>query len=88
MAHGGGGPGINQSPNLFDAMKNWRETGTAPNALPGKRVANGKTEIEMPIYPYPTKTGWDAATSSYKPVDGPRGGVERVAARFSPAPAE
>ena len=88
MAHGGGGPGINQSPNLFDAMKNWRETGTAPNALPGKRVASGKTEIEMPIYPYPTKTGWDAATSSYKPVDGPRGGVERVAARFSPPATE
>ena len=87
MAHGGGGPGINQSPNLLDAVKDWREKGTAPNALPGKRLAGGKTEIEMPIYPYPMKTGWDAATSSYKPVEGPRGGVERVAARFLPAPA-
>ena len=88
MGHGGGGPGINQSPNLFDAVKNWRETGTAPNALPGKRFVNGKTEIEMPIFPYPTKTGWDAATSSYKPADGPRGGVEHVAARFLPPAAE
>ncbi len=88
MAHGGGGPGINQSPNIFDAVKNWRETGTAPNALPGKRVANGKVEIEMPIYPYPAKTGWDAATSSYKPVDGPRGGIERVASKFLPPAAE
>ncbi len=85
MAHGGGGPGINQSPNLLDAVKVWREKGTVPNALPGKRVVNGKTEIEMPIFPYPAKTGWDAATSSYKPVDGPRAGVERVAARFLPA---
>jgi feruloyl esterase len=87
MAHGGGGPGINQSPNLFDAVKEWREKGTAPNALPGKRVAAGKTEIEMPLYPYPMKTGWDAAKSAFKPVEGPRGGVERVAARFRP-PAE
>lgn len=85
MGHGGGGPGINQSPNLFDAVKDWREKGTAPDALTGKRVVAGKTEIEMPIYPYPTKTGWDAATSSYKPVEGQRGGVERVAARFLPA---
>jgi feruloyl esterase len=88
MGHGGGGPGINQSPNIFDAMKNWRETGTAPNALTGKRVANGKTEIEMPIFPYPAKSVWDAASSTYKPVDGPRGGIERVATRFLPAASE
>ncbi len=42
----------------------------------------------MPIYPYPAKTGWDAATSTYKQIDGPRGGVDRVADRFLPAPAE
>ncbi len=85
MGHGGGGPGINQSPNLFDAMKEWREKGTAPNALPGKRAGDAKTAIEMPLFPYPTRAVWDAATSSYKPVEGPRGGVERVALRFRPA---
>jgi feruloyl esterase len=49
---------------------------------------DGKTELEMPIYPYPTKTGWDAATSTYQPVEGSRGGVERVAERFRPPAAE
>jgi len=42
----------------------------------------------MTIYPYPLKTGWNAATSSFGQVDGPRGGVERVAVRFRPAAAE
>jgi len=87
MAHGGG-PGINQPPNMLEAVRNWREKGTAPEVLQGRRVADGKTELEMPLYPYPTKAGWDAATSSFKPVDGPRGGVERVAAAFRPACAE
>lgn len=87
MAHGGG-PGIHNTPNLLDVVRAWREKGTAPEMLQGKRVVNGKTELEMPLYPYPTKTGWDAATSSFKPVEGPRGGVERVADRFRPASSE
>ena len=85
MGHGGGGPGINQSPNLFDAVKNWRETGTAPASLTGRRNVAGKVEIEMPLYAYPNKTGWDAAASKFIPVEGPRGKVERVAAKFLPA---
>jgi feruloyl esterase len=87
MSHGPG-PGINQLPNVIEAVRVWREKGTAPGVLPGRRVVDGKTELEMPLYPYPTKTGWDAATSSFKPVDGPRGGVERVAERFRPPAAE
>src|SRR5262249_15504579 len=59
LSHGGG-PGLNQAPDLFRAVKAWRENGTAPDALQAKRVVNGKTELEMPIYPYPAKTGWDA----------------------------
>jgi feruloyl esterase len=51
-------------------------------------VVDGKQELELPLYPYPMKTGWDAATSSFKPVEGPRGGVERVAERFRPAAKE
>jgi feruloyl esterase len=86
MAHGGG-PGV-QPPSLIELVKNWREQGVAPEAIQGKRVVNGKVELEMPIYPYPTKTGWDEKTSSFKPIDGPRGGVERVAERFRPAAAQ
>jgi feruloyl esterase len=84
----GSGPGIQNTPSLLDAVRAWRENGTVPGMIPGKRVVNGKTELEMPLYPYPTKTAWDAATSAFKPVDGPRGGVDRVAAAFRPAAAE
>ena len=39
MAHGGG-PGINQPPNLLEAVRAWREKGTAPVAL--HRPARGE----------------------------------------------
>lgn len=84
MAHGGG-PGVNAPPNLLEAVRNWREKGTAPEALPGRHVVNGKAEWELPLQPYPLKTGWDAATSTFRPVEGPRGNVERVAERFRPS---
>lgn len=84
MAHGNG-PGINNPPGLLKTMREWRENGVAPKAIVGKRVVDGVTTLEMPIYPYPTKTGWDPATSQFVPVEGPRGGVERVAERFRPA---
>jgi feruloyl esterase len=84
LAHGGG-PGINQPPNLLDAVRTWRETGTAPFALQGRHAENGQSLWEMTIYPYPTQSGWDAATKSFEPVDGKRGGVERIAERFRPA---
>ncbi len=87
MGHGGG-PGINSPPNMIQAVREWREKGTTPEALQGRRVVAGKTELEMPLYPYPAKAAWDAATSSFKSVDGPRGGVERVAGAFRPAAAE
>ena len=87
LAHGGG-PGINQAPNLLDAVRAWRETGTAPFALTGRHVESNKPSWEMTIYPYPTQTGWNAATKSFEPADGKRGGVERIAERFRPAAAE
>ncbi len=87
LAHGGG-PGVNQAPNLLDAVRIWRETGTAPFALQGRHAENGKAPWEMPLYPYPTRTGWNAATSSFQPVDGPRGGVDRIAESFRPTAAE
>ena len=87
LAHGTS-PGINNTGNLLEAVRAWREKGTAPEMIHGKRVANGKTELEMPIYPYPMKTGWDAAASAYKPVVCPRGGVDRIADRFLPPAAD
>ncbi|MEP6672837.1 MAG: tannase/feruloyl esterase family alpha/beta hydrolase [Chthoniobacter sp.] len=87
MAHGGG-PGLNQPPNTLEAVRTWREKGTVPEMLPGRRVVDGKKELEIPLFPYPTKTAWDAATSTFHPADGPRGGVERVAPSFRPTTAE
>lgn len=83
-----GGPGINQPPDMLGAVRAWRERGVAPEKLTGRRVVEGKTELEMPLYPYPTLTGWDAEKSAFVPVDGPRGGIERVAAAFRPAAAK
>lgn len=89
LAHGGG-PGINQPPNLLEAVRAWREKGIPPHSLLGRHATEngkGKPEWEMPLYPYPTRTGWNAATSTYEPNEGPRGGVEQIAERFRPAAA-
>jgi len=75
-------------PNALKMVMDWREKGAAPNEVICKRGVNGKTEVEMPIYPYPQQTVWNPKTNSYEPVDGPRRCVDRVADRFSPAPAE
>ncbi len=87
MSHGPG-PGLGHPAGVLEAIRSWREKGTVPDALIGKRVVDKKVELEMPLYPYPTKTVWDAATSSYRPAAGPRGGVGRIADRFLPPPAE
>ncbi len=86
MSHGPG-PGVNRLPSLLDLVVNWREKGTVPGMLQGQRIVDGKTELEIPIYPYPAKASWTEA-GGFKPVDGPRGGVPRVAERFRPAAAE
>lgn len=86
MSHGPG-PGVNRLPNWLELVAAWREKGTAPDKVQGQRVADGKTELDLPLYPYPVKTAWSAETG-FKPVDGPRGGVDRVAARFRPPAAE
>jgi len=85
MSHGPG-PGINSLPDMLGLVMNWREKGEAPHTLNARRVVDGKTEIDMPLYPYPEKTSWEAG--AFKPVAGPRGGVERVAERFRPKAAE
>ena len=87
MSHGPG-PGINNLPNALGLVIDWREKGMEPKTMRGRRIVEGKTEMDLPLYPYPTKTAWDAATSSFKPVEGPRGGVDRVAERFRPPAAE
>lgn len=89
MGHGvGSGPGLNKLPDLFDLLVNWREKNIAPEVIQAKRVVEGRTEIETPLYPYPLKTAWDPTTACLKSVVGPRGGVDRVAKRFLPPPAE
>ena len=85
MSHGPG-PGINKLPDMLGLVMNWREKGEAPHTLSAQRIVDGKTELDMPLYPYPEKTAWDAGT--FKPVNGPRGGVHRVAERFRPKAAE
>jgi len=86
MSHGPG-PGINKLPGMLDLVINWREKGVVPEMLKAQRVVDGKTELDIPLYPYPTKTGY-AVETGFKPVDGPRLGVERIAERFRPPAAE
>lgn len=88
MAHGVQDTGLGAPPDLLGMVMAWREKGTVPNAVTCKRVVNGRTEIEMPVYPYPEQTSWNATTNGYEPIEGPRGGVERVADRFRPAAKE
>ncbi|MEI7728912.1 MAG: tannase/feruloyl esterase family alpha/beta hydrolase [Verrucomicrobiota bacterium] len=86
MSHGPG-PGINKLPSMLGLVINWREKGVVPDMIQAQRVINGKTELDMPLYPYPSKTGWSPETG-FKPVAGPRGGVERITERFRPSAAE
>lgn len=86
MGHGGQATGLG-GPNTLQLVMDWREKASAPAEAICRRVVNGRTELEMPIYPYPQQTAWNARTNSYAPVDGPRHGVQRVANRFRPAPA-
>ena len=85
MSHGPG-PGINKLPDMLSLVIDWREKGEAPHTLNAQRVVDGKAELDMPLYPYPEKTSWESG--AFKPVTGPRGGVERVAERFRPQAAE
>lgn len=73
MGHGGDGPGVTHLPDLLAAVVAWRERGEAPEALRCRRVVEGVTELELQVPPYPARPDGSA---------GPRGGVERVAARF------
>jgi feruloyl esterase len=86
MSHGPG-PGINKLPGMLDLVIGWRERGAVPERIQGQRIVDGKTELDLPIYPYPTRTAWSEA-AGFTPVAGPRGGVERVAAAFRPPAAE
>lgn len=87
MSHGPG-PGINALPEALDLVVGWREQGVDPGMIRGRRIIEGKTEMDLPLYPYPTRTDRDAGTGGFKPVEGPRGGVDRIAGRFRPPAAE
>jgi feruloyl esterase len=86
MSHGPG-PGINKLPDMLSLVIKWREKGDVPYTLSAQRIVEGKTELDFPLYPYPEKTSWNA-TGGFKPVLGPRGGVDRIAERFRPQAAE
>jgi feruloyl esterase len=83
LSHGAS-PGLTPVTDLLGAVRGWREKGIAPGAITGKRGA----DLTIPVYPYPAKTAWDAATSTYRAVDGARGGVGPVSLRFLPPAAD
>ncbi|WP_206026209.1 tannase/feruloyl esterase family alpha/beta hydrolase [Roseimicrobium sp. ORNL1] len=89
MAHGPG-PGINKLPSMLKLVMDWREKNAAPGKIQAQRIVDGRTAIEIPLYPYPAKAAVDAATGGkgFVEVAGPRGGVERVAERFRGKAAE
>lgn len=80
MSHGPG-PGINRLPDMVQAVIQWREKGVAPGVIQGQRLIDGKTELDLPLPPYPDKTTADPG-GGFKTVPGPRGHVPRIAARF------
>lgn len=86
MSHGPG-PGINKLPDMLGMVMNWREKNAVPDKIQGQRIVEGKIEIDIPLYPYPAQTGLDG-TDGFKPVIGPRGGVDRIAGRFRPKAGE
>lgn len=70
----GNGPGIQKLQDAFGALMRWREQDIVPEL---KGIRPGENGYEVPLYPYPMQTGADG-----KAVESPRGGVERVAARY------
>ena len=86
MSHGPG-PGINSMPNMLDLVIRWREQGVAPDRIQARRIIEGQTELDIPLYPYPMKTGY-TKEDGFKPIEGLRRGVERIAERFRPPAAD
>jgi feruloyl esterase len=84
MTHGSG-PRLTDT---FALLKAWREEGKTPEFLDAHYPAAGiHPELDVPLYAYPQKTGW-SADGGFAAVAGPRGGIERVAARFRHPAAE
>ncbi len=86
--HGSGGPGINQLPDMLELISAWREKGQVPEVIRGRRVVDGKVEIDIPICPYPTQAEWNAESAQCRPIEGPRRGVARISGRFRPSPTD
>ncbi|HEX2950954.1 MAG TPA: tannase/feruloyl esterase family alpha/beta hydrolase, partial [Armatimonadota bacterium] len=81
-------PAICEIPNLLNVVIRWREENTAPDILWCRQLVDGHPGATFPLYPYPSKTAWDDQNKCYEPVDGPRGGVDRVAEQFRPPATE
>lgn len=87
MAHGGG-PRLKRQPDLLKIVREWREHDIAPASLDYVVLGKAEQPVTLPVFPYPAKTGWDAQSEKFIPVDGPRGGVDAIATRFLATPAE
>ena len=70
--HQGGGPGVNQLPDMLALIRQWREHGRAPEHLSCERRIDGELIYAVDVPAYPKTCGHDA----------PRGGVGRVDAKF------
>ena len=65
VGHCGGGNGP-QPQNLFQAVVNWVENGTAPDRIPATRTVNGATETR-PLCPYPMAAKYIGSGSTGDP---------------------
>lgn len=87
MKHGPS-PAVTNVDDPLGALVAWREKGEVLEVLNGRRIVDDKTVWTLPLYSYPSKAVWDAEANAIKPIDGPRGGLEPIADRFLPAPAQ
>jgi len=71
---------------MLDLVINWREKRMVPDMIKGQRVVDGKTELDIPLYPYRRKPAGCLQPGSDLLTD-PRGGVDRIAERFRPSAA-
>ena len=85
MNHGLG-QGINRPLNI-NTLRKWREQSIVPDRIQARRIENGKTVIDIPLYPYPDKTVWKTK-NGFERIQGPRGGTARIAERFLPSAEE
>ena len=86
MSHGGG-PGINQIPDMLPAVRAWRENGRRRSRCRPAWLA-GKWNWRCRSIPTRCRPGGTQPPRSFTPVQGRRGGVGLVSPKFLPPAAE